>query len=104
MIKISRIQTRPNVSVPFFRAEQPKEKSMNLKEKYIKPGALVKIENLMSTDELQFESIFYWRSIEDYCNYLIDEDCHEVKADTSDLEKIKELNLTIKLIVKVIND
>lgn len=104
MIKITRRQTRTSVDVPFFKVGQTKERLAKIKEKYIMTGALIKFENILSPDQLQIESILYWRSIEDYCNFIIDEDCHEVDLGGSDLGKIKESNLKIRQIVEVIND
>ncbi len=104
MIKVIRSQTRPNMDTNFFKRELPKNFQENLKTKYIDTGKLIRQDFVVTDDKLTFYSVSYWKSIKDFLDYTIDEDCHVFDSSNDPADLLEKHNLSVTIKMEIIND
>lgn len=75
MIRITKTQTRPDTSIPFYES---KDQAVNehFYSKFIKSLKLLADVKIMSKDKLTLVSVLDWGSVEDYLDLLTDEYCY----------------------------
>lgn len=100
MLKVIQCQVRKNLETPFLKMEVANIFQQNIKEKYIDTGKLIRTEQKMSADQLSDYTILYWKTHEDYFDYVTDEECHEVNLGWSKINT----ELKINTLLEIVND
>lgn len=104
MLKVAWIQTRKKDTSPFFKKEIKPEHLVNIKKKYIDTGKLLRQEVKLSDDKLIVQNIQYWKHIDDYLNFVMDQECHDVDLSDKVLDKLKELDVSLTTKLEFIHD
>jgi hypothetical protein len=75
MIRFTKTQTRPNVSVPFYESKDDAVKA-HFYNSFIKTNKFLADVKTLSEDKLVLTSVSDWSSIEDYLDLLTDQYCY----------------------------
>lgn len=78
MLKVNRSFTRKNADVQFSRPKLSEKFQTNIQKKYIDTGKLIKQESILSDDKLTVQLIMWWRSHDDYFDFVTDDECHDI--------------------------
>jgi hypothetical protein len=75
MIRFTKTQIRPNITVPFYKSTDDVSKAY-FYNKFIKPLKFLANVEKLSDDKLTLVSVSDWASVEDYLDLLTDEYCY----------------------------
>jgi hypothetical protein len=108
MFTVTRILTiKPGTAVDRTKFEKTPEQKQYIKTKYTETKKLLKEEFAASKDGLTVTATLYWKSHEDYFDFLLDEQCTDLIKENNifkslSKEEKENTNLTIK--AEIINE
>lgn len=95
MIRFTKTQTRPDVSIPFYESRDDAVKAY-FYNKFIKPKKFLTDVKTLSEDRLVLTSVSDWSSVQDYLDLLTDEYCYvNIVIPSKEYNKKNNIILTV---------